>query len=711
MAWGLLRQGAEAQRGRGFLWWAPAFAAGAGLYFSLGWEPAVLLAIAVALVAFCFFWLGRAAPVLLVAGIACAGFAAAKFRAEMVAAPLLQASSGEVTLKGRIVKVERAARQRLVILIAPSSVEGLSLEKLPASLRLSAPEKFGRPLAGTLISAKARLSPLPTPVQPGGFDYGRVLWFDGVGGTGRITAPFTILSEDVPLGARIGEWLAELRSAMGQRIHAVLAEPYASFAEALITGERSTIPPEINRSLLISGLFHILSISGLHMWMVAGGVFWSVRAALALVPHLALEWPIRKWAAAAALLAGLFYMLLADSGVATLRSFLMIAVVFFAIMVDRPALSTRNLALAAFIVLVLEPEAVMEAGFQMSFLAVLGLVAFYESWARFKAGRARADTPPGHWIYRLLRWGGAAFAASIATSFIAGFSSSLAASYHFGRLAPYGVLANGLAVPVIGVVVMPAALLSALLMPLGLERLPLLAMAEGLKLVVVISDFVAALPGADVVMPRPPAFAMLLMASGLILLSLLRGVWRLSGLFPMMAGGVMMLSPPPPPDLLIEAAGQNVALRDEQGRLVPARARRARFAVEKWLQANGEEETAAEAAKRPGWQCDDGGRCVAAVKGRRIVYVSDGEGAPLDCAGADVLIAAFPLRGACAGVPLRIDRFDLWRRGAQAVWLDGKAIRVETSRGLQGERPWAVTREARKAVFAGRPQSLDSPPD
>ncbi len=134
---------------------------------------------------------------------------------------------------------------------------------------------------------------------------------------------------------------------MGSRIKAVLDEPYASFAEALITGERSSIPKEINQSLLVSGLFHILSISGLHMWLVAGGVFWTVRAGLALVPWLALRFPIKKWAAAAALLMGLFYMLLAEGGVATERSFLMIAVVFFAVLVDRPAISSRNLAIAA----------------------------------------------------------------------------------------------------------------------------------------------------------------------------------------------------------------------------------------------------------------------------------------------------------------------------------------------------------------------------
>ena len=569
---------------------------------------------------------------------------------------------------------------------------------MPGLIRLSSPETFGKPLAGTIVSATARLSPLPSPVEPGGFDYGRSLWFEGIGATGRITSPLVMSSTGVPLRAMIGEWLASVRSAMGQRIHAALPEPYASFAEALITGERSTIPPEINRSLLMSGLFHILSISGLHMWLVAGGVFWAVRAALALVPRLALDWPIKKWAAAAALIAGLFYMLLADSGVATTRSFIMIAVVFFAVMVDRPALSTRNLALAALIVLVCEPEAVMEAGFQMSFLAVLGLVAFYEGWARFRAGRDKMEKPLRHWSQRLLLWGISAFAASIATSLVAGFSSSLPAAYHFGRIAPYGIVANGLAIPVVGAVVMPMALVSALLMPVGLEQWPLMAMEAGLKAVVAISDFVAALPGADMIVARPRAEAMMILAVGLIALCLLRGPIRLGGLAVMVLGGVMLLWPSPPPDLLIEATGQNVALRDATGRLVPAWPRRARFALEKWLQANGDEASVAEAAKRPGWHCTKD-MCKAEVKGRRVLYLSGEEGTPPDCAAVDILIAAYPLRGACTRVATRIDRFDLWRSGAAAVWVTARGVCVETARGRQGDRPWVVRPEARARVF------------
>jgi len=688
------RRATAAQRGRSVLWAAPALSAGIGVYFALPEEPGTLLLLSLALAGAMLIWLGRASGPVLLAGLALGGFALAGLQSWQAATPLLAAPTGEVTVTGRAVTVARSARSRLVLVLAPEEIEGLAPGKMPRLLRLSVPEKAGAPPPGARLRFRARLAPLPSPVAPGAFDYGRSLWLSGIGGTGRVTSQAITVLDGPQLIAPIDGWLAGLRAAMGARIHAALAEPYASFAEALITGERSTIPPEINKSLLVSGLFHILSISGLHMWLVAGGVFWSARAALALVPGLALRFPIRKWAAAAALLMGLFYMLLAEGGVATARSFIMVAIVFFAIIVDRPAVSVRNLALAALVILVLDPEAAIEASFQMSFLAVLGLVAFYEFWARWMAGQGE-EGPAPHWAWRVARWAAAAFLASLVTSLIAGFSSSLPAAYHFGRISPYGVLANGLAIPVVGVLVMPFALLAAVLMPFGLEQLPLAVMGKGLELVIVISNAVAGLPGANEVIARPPLTAMIVVVCGLLLLCLLAGPLRLAGLAVMAAGGLLIFSSPPPPDLLIEATGANVALRDGTGHIVPARPRRARFAVEKWLQANGEEASPGEAAKRPGWQCADG-RCTAELRGRVIVYLTGSEGKPPACRGADVVIADFPLRGACRRVPLRIDRFDLWRHGAHAVFLSGPAPVVKTAREEQGRRPWVVVPEPRR---------------
>lgn len=695
---GWLARMVAAQQGRGFLWCAPALAAGIAIYFWLPFEPPLAIAGLAVLLGVFALWQGGAVPVLLLLGMLALGFGLAKLQAVSVATPLLAASSPEVTVTGRVISAYSASRNRLVMIVEPGRIEGIGAARSPVRLRLSLPEQqAGPPPAGSEVSFRARLMPLPSPVEPGGFDYGRSLWFDGIGGTGRVTSAVTVVDDAAPLLWQVDSWLAGIREAMGARIRAALEEPYASFAEALITGERSSIPPGINRSLMVSGLYHILSISGLHMWLVAGGVFWAVRAALAMSPGLALGWPIRKWAAGAALLMALFYMLLADSGVATTRSFVMVAIVFFAIMVDRPALSMRNLALAALLILLIDPGAVTEAGFQMSFLAVLGLVAFYEAWAKYRAAHPAGEVAVS-WPRRIITWALAAIALSLLTSLVAGFASSLPAAYHFGRVSPYGVIANGLAIPVVGVVVMPMALASALLMPLGLEWLPLQVMGKGLELVIIISDAIAALPGADEVVARPPALAAVAAAAGLMLLCLLAGPARLAGLALMALAGVAALIPAAGPDLLIEAGGRNVALRDAAGELVPAQARRGRFAVETWLRSNGEEAGFAAAARRPGWTCGDG-FCRATVKGRRVAYVSGREGQPPDCRDTDILIADFPLRGACREVPLRIDRFDLWREGAHALTIGPDRVVIATARGAQGDRPWRVIPEPRARAF------------
>jgi competence protein ComEC len=699
-----LRAAAAEQQGRSFLWSPVALTFGIWLYFGLQVEPGMTLTGGFSALAALLLWLGRRVSVLFLVALVASGFVLAKLRTEMTATPLLRATTAEVLVTGRIADVERASRGRLNIILEPASIEGIADGLVPVRLRLSSTPKLGQPIMGTRVSFKARLSPLPTPVQPGGFDYGRRLWFESIGGTGRITTPIILLESTIPIAARFDAALADLRSAMCARIHAVLDDPYASFAEALITGERSTIPTDLNQSLLVSGLFHILSISGLHMWLVVGGVFWTVRAALALVPRLALRHPIKKWAAAAALAMGLFYMLLADSGVATQRSYIMIAVVFFAVMVDRPALSTRNLAIAAIIILLFEPEAAVEASFQMSFLAVLGLVAFYEAWSRYTAARDGEQTFARHWMNRTVAKLAKGTAASVLTTLVAGGMSTIPAAFHFGRIAPYSLIANGIAIPVIGFVVMPFALLGAVLMPLGLETLPLWIMGEGLRLVIVISDWVAGFSGANVVAAQPSHTSVFVLAFGAVILCLVAGWLRLAGIAVMAAGLFLMSWGPRGPDILIERTGQNAAFANEQSLLVPAYPRRARFTVEKWLQVRGDEATPAEAAKRPGWTCAEN-RCDATLKGKRIAYVSKAETQSLDCNGIDILITDFPLRRRCGSVPLRIDRFDLWRKGAHALRIETSEIIVETARDSQGQRPWVVEPQARTTPYVPQPSS------
>jgi len=685
----------EAQRGRAFLWAPVALTFGIWTYFGLRAEPPWFVAITCAAAAVLVIGVWRHLGLAFLLAMALAGFSLAALRTTLVATPLLHATTAEVAITARVNDVSAIGKRR-VLIVSPTSIEGMAPEETPRRLRLSASARQGNPRPGDIIAAKARLAPPPGPVMPGGFDFGRQLFFEGIGGTGRITQAMTVTEGHRGFRLWLARFLEDTRGVINARINAVLDGDTAAIAEALIDGERGTISREVNTSFQTSGLAHVLSISGLHMSLIAGGVFWLVRAVLALFPALALRWPIKKLAATSALAAGLFYMLLAGSEVATQRSYIMIAVVFFAVLVDRPALSLRNLALAAMVILFLQPEAAAHASFQMSFLAVLGLAAFFEAWAEWRRRRNDEVYERRSMAARVTRYALAAVGASLATTVVAGFMSSIPAAYHFGRIAPYGLVANGLAIPVVSLVVMPMGLLATLLMPFGLEHWPLWLMGRGLDLTIAISDWVASLPGAQTVVPQQAAPAAMITAFGAVMLTLLKGRARLSGVV-VMALGAALGSRSVMPDVLVNRVASNAAFINQAGELVPASGSKDRFAVERWLTANGEEVKPSLAAKRPGWTCA-AGRCSATVHGKLVMYLIEETKAP-DCAGAAIVIATFPLRGACAEVPVRIDRFDVWRNGAHALRISATDVVVTSSRAAQGSRPWVVVPKPRTTPF------------
>ena len=687
----------EAQLGAMVLWAPVALTFGIWTYFALPQEPGLPVTGALGLVAAALFWQARGRAGLLLLAILLSGFVLAKTRAEIVATPLLKATTGEIIVSGIVHDVARASEKRSTIMLQPGEIEGMTTVQLPRRLRLSNSVRNGEPAIGARIAFKARLGPLTSPAMPGGFDYGRQLYFEGIGGSGRITSKIDVLGTTASASLWLSSALHNLRQDIGGRIRQHLQGTIAAIAEAMITGERASIPDEINTSLQISGLAHILSISGLHMSLAAGGVFWVVRAILALFPSTAQHWPIKKWAAGAALVFGFIYMLLAGAGAATERSYIMLAVVFLAIIVDRPAISLRNLALAALLILILQPESAIQASFQMSFMAVMGLAAFFEYWNRPKPEREyRIEGKAMHYARKIY----AVAVASVLTSLIAGGFSSIPAAYHFGRLAPYGVLANGLTIPVISLAVMPFALLSVVLMPLGLEAWPLAVLGKGLEIVIYISDHVAGLPGAQHVIPQLPLASAVIFALGGTILCLASRQAKYGG-GALLCAGLVMAQSSSFPDILVERTAANIAFRDSRGELVFANPRKGRFAAGKWLQANGEETPFKEAASRKGWNCE-GRSCRASIKGKTIAYFMDGEAAAPSCAGLDLIIAAYPLHGACRSVPTRIDRFDVWRMGSHAVSIEGNSLRIATARELSGNRPWVVVPEPRKKINLNR---------
>jgi len=358
---------AEAGPGRLLPWVPVAFGTGIAFYFAADHEP-VLPVTAVAAIALCAaaFMLRRQTifPLVVLFAAVAAGFATATWRTERVAHGVLARPMYSVSLSGFVETRDiRERTDRFVLRVAQmdSPKSHIRMERVRLSVR-----KGTAPAVGSFVELKARLQPPLAPMRPGSYDFGRDMYFQGLGASGF--AMGTIRTLEPPqsggLSLRYAAFMQRLRDAIDARIRTTLDGDKRAIATALLTVRRDAITTPVNDAMFISGLGHVLSISGYHMAVVAGVVFFAVRALLALFPILTVGFPIKKWSAAIALAAALFYLLLSGCEVATQRSFLMTAVVLIAVLVDRRAVTFRTLAVAAMIVLAIAPEALVHPSFQ-----------------------------------------------------------------------------------------------------------------------------------------------------------------------------------------------------------------------------------------------------------------------------------------------------------------------------------------------------------
>src|SRR5450432_132247 len=485
---------AEAGAGRLLPWVPVAFGTGIAFYFAADHEPvASVTAVAATAFGVAAFLLRRQKvfPIAVMIAAMAAGFATATWKTARIAHGVLARPMYSVSLSGFVEARDiRERTDRFVLRVSQmESPRGqTTLERVRLSVR-----KGTAPAVGSFVELKARLQPPLAPLRPGSYDFGRDMYFQGIGASGFVTGSIKTVAPPVSggLSLRYAAFMQDLRDAIDARIRTVLSGDQRAIATALLTGRRDAISTPVNDAMFISGLGHVLSISGYHMAVVAGVVFFAVRALLALIPALTVTFPIKKWSAAAALAAAAFYLLLSGCDVATQRSFFMTAVVLIAVMVDRRAVTFRTLAVAAMIVLTLAPEALVHPSFQMSFAATLGLVALMQ----FGMPRLSAS-PDDSATARVALWGGREIMTLALASLVAGFATTPYAAFHFHRVTPYGVLANLAAMPVVSALVMPAGMLGLVAMPFGFDGVFWWLMGVGIDWMIAVTQWVAALPGA-----------------------------------------------------------------------------------------------------------------------------------------------------------------------------------------------------------------------
>ncbi|MFN0113690.1 MAG: ComEC/Rec2 family competence protein [Paracoccaceae bacterium] len=676
--------------------WVPIlFGTGIGLYFALAAEPGPASVAALALAALLGLGLARFGALRwrrpgLAAALVAAGLVLAWARAHSVAAPVLPFRYfGPV--EGRVIDIDRSYSDAVRLTLDRVALEDVTPARTPLRVRVALHDAAAAVaiLPGARVRTTAHLAPPDGPVTPGGFDFQRLAWFDRLGAVGYTREPVLTLA---PPDAGYALLAFRARMWLSRAMQARMEGQPGALAAAFMTGDRSGVSAPTNAVMRASNLSHMISISGLHMGMVVGFVFGLVRYGLALLPAVALRVPTKKLAAGVALVAAAAYLALAGPDVATRRSFIMVAVMLVAVLADRRAISLRSLAIAGLIVLVLEPEALIGPGFQMSFAATAALILALGPWTR-----AERRLP------FLVRHA----AMLVLSSLAAGLATGPIAAAHFNRVAAYGLLANLLAVPVMGIAVMPMGVIAGLLAPFGLAGPALWVMERGCALILAIAGWVAGLGGALTGVPAPPAAVLPLMALGACLAALAGGRLRLAGaLVVLMSFGLWGTADRPP--LLIAGDGKLVGLMTPGGRAV-SRPRGGGFVAATWLEDDGDLATQAEAFARGAFR-GKRGTVGAAFAGRAVFHVT-GKTAPARLvsvckAGAIVVTDAWwPARP-----PGDCELFDAKRlRGSGAVAL-GADLAVVTAREAAGERPWNTRRvfRIRHSAGAGPPQRLSA---
>ncbi len=691
----------EVEQRRIFLWLPVAFGAGIALYFAADREPVLpLTVVAVVLLASAAAALRahrRAFACLVGAAALFAGLAAAGTRSALVAAPVLDRIR-IADVQGYVEQMDhRREGARFVLRVVAS--EGLAT--LPYRVRLTT-RRTPPVEAGAFVELKARLLPPSRAAAPGGYDFARDAWFGRIGAVGSVLGRMELADAPEPPGASLVAAAAidRARNALARRVDAIIGGDAGAIAAAMVTGKRDLLSDEARELIRQAGIFHVITISGVQMTLVAGIFFVGLRRLLALSPVLALNYPIKKWAAGAAIVAATGYDVMTGSRVGTERALAMTVILLGAVILDRQALTMRNLAIAALVVLLCQPEALLGASFQLSFAAVAALIAVHEARAAVavdeRAG-LRPGAPRRGWLARRLT-GGHGLRATLAATAGATAATASFMAYDFHELNMYVLVGNPLTLAIIEVFAVPGALLGTLLYPLGLDAPVWHWVGLGIALIMRAARFIGALPGSSLHLPAFAPWSLPFLAMAVLCVVIWRTRLLRATALPFALVGLCGAVLGPSFDLAVAAGGDAMAVRGSDGRLAVIGRRPSAFDAEQWLRGDADGRDAKSAMRKDA--CDAKGCVGRLADGRPAAIVLDASAFAEDCVRAAVVVTPLVAPSGCAAEVV-IDRESLRRTGAVALKATPNGFAMTTARGVDQDRPWSPARPWTARLRAG----------
>ncbi|WP_246332105.1 ComEC/Rec2 family competence protein [Sphingomonas chungangi] len=700
----------EAERTQLPLWLPVGMVAGVAGWFWLpgeqAWEGLLLSMAALALAGFAFGRGGRAGRSVAIFALSVAiGCGLIWWKAERAGAPVL-ARDGIANLTARIERVEPLpARQAVRVTLLPLSCsdEGRSAGVCDAALapqhsrlrrsavgviRINIPDENAVPglAPGAVIALRARLVPPPSAAVPGAYDYSAVAWFSGIPATGKALDPVKLITP-APTGGP-AEWLADARIGLTAHIMTELPPGQAGVAAALVTGDMGGVTQDDNDAFRRSGLAHLLSVSGLHLTAAVGATMFLALRLLALWPRLALRAPLLLIAAGCGAVMGIAYTLLTGAEVPTVRSLIAALVVLAGVALGREAMTLRLVAAGALVCVLFWPESVAGPSFQLSFAAILSIVALHElQWTR-RTFEKREEP----WLRRLLR----ELAALLLTGLVVEAALAPIAIFHFHRAGLYGAAANIVAIPLTTFVIMPAEALALIADCVGLGAPFWWVTGRALALLLWIAHSVGSLPGAVTFVPTMSRAAFALIAVGGLWLALWRTRARLLGLLPIAAGAAMTLATHPA-DIFITGDGRHLAVRGLDGRVALLRERTGDYMRDTLSEISGREgDDAIALDDLPGAVCGPDSCTATLIRDNRVwhllatrsAYRIDRAAMEPACAAADIVASDRRLPDWCRPRWLKADPNLLAKTGGLAIRLVDPGVTSVAE--LQAAHPWAM---------------------
>ena len=690
----------EKERDRIGLWLPVALGLGIAFWFwldrELYWFAILFLCAAMLSIGLQLGWSKRAGRMIALAGLTiAAGLLLIWVRAVILYAPVLGYPL-VTSFAGRVEQVEAMpARKKLRLILAP-----IGRADLPELVQVSLTVKrrsqddirpnMMRIMPGDVIGVRVRLLPPPGPMLPGAYDYAKRAWFKQIGAVGSILG-----EPNLPVGnpsehdgaGEATKRLPALRDRLSAHIQGQISGSAGGIAATLATGDRGGITEEDAEAMRRSGLAHLLSISGLHVTSVVGGILLILMRFLALFPPLALRWRVPVIAASGAALGAIGYTLLTGAQVPTVRACIAALLILVALIMGREVLTLRLVAAGALLVMLLWPETLVGPSFQLSFAAVTAIIALHES-RYMQQWMARRNES---WARKFMRVAGGL----LLTGIVVELALIPIALFHFHKAGYYGALANLVAIPLTSFVIMPAEALALAFDVVGLGWFFWWIVGGALHFLLAIAHSVAQAPGAVGTLPQfsPIAFGAILLGGLWFLIWQSR--WRWWGLAPLSAGVLAMFATPSP-DLLITGDGRHVASKLLDGNFALLRSGASRFVRDNLSDSAGIDSDFLSLQDLKSAECNqDFCRWQLlhtehrwTILATRSSYVIEEKSLTEACRAADIVIADRWLPPTCRARWMTIDRALLESTGGLALYLD--EARYRTALNPEDEHPWRL---------------------